>query len=176
MNARALVFLLLGIGNAFAQGFAGLGRDAEGFAVPEPGKRFVFPQDHGAHPEYRIEWWYLTANLTGPDGADYGLQWTLFRSALAPGEAEGWESPQVWFGHAAVTSSTAHFATERFARGGTGQAGVTAEPFVAWITTGRWRETVSTTCGLQRRARISPTTLRCAPKARSFSTATVATP
>ena len=133
MNARALVFLLLGIGNAFAQGFAGLGTDAEGFAVPEPGKRFVFPQDHGAHPDYRIEWWYLTANLTGPDGADYGLQWTLFRSALAPGEAEGWESPQVWFGHAAVTSSTAHFATERFARGGTGQAGVTAEPFVAWI-------------------------------------------
>ena len=133
MNARALVFLLLGIGNAFAQGFAGLGRDAEGFAVPEPGKRFAFPQDHGAHPDYRIEWWYLTANLTGRDGADYGLQWTLFRSALAPGEAEGWESPQVWFGHAAVTSSTAHFATERFARGGTGQAGVTAEPFAAWI-------------------------------------------
>ena len=133
MNARALIFLLLGVGNAFAQGFAGLGTDAEGFAVPEPGKRFEFPQDHGAHPDYRIEWWYVTANLTGPDGADYGLQWTLFRSALAPGEAEGWESPQVWFGHAAVTSATTHRATERFARGGTGQAGVTAEPFAAWI-------------------------------------------
>ncbi|RWK67942.1 MAG: iron ABC transporter permease, partial [Mesorhizobium sp.] len=46
MNARALIFLLLGVGNAFAQGFAGLGTDAEGFAVPEPGKRFEFPQDH----------------------------------------------------------------------------------------------------------------------------------
>ena len=133
MNARALIFVLLGVGNAFAQGFAGLGTDAKGFAVPEPGKPFEFPQDHGAHPYYRIEWWYLTANLTGPDGADYGLQWTLFRSALAPGEAEGWESPQVWFGHAAVTSATRHLATERFARGGTGQAGVTAEPFAAWI-------------------------------------------
>jgi predicted secreted hydrolase len=133
MNARALIFLLLGVGNAFAQGFAGLGTDAEGFAVPEPGKGFEFPQDHGAHPDYRIEWWYVTANLTGPDGADYGLQWTLFRSALAPGEAEGWESPQVWFGHAAVTNASTHLATERFARGGTGQAGVTVEPFAAWI-------------------------------------------
>lgn len=133
MNARALVFLALGVGNAFAQGFAGLGTDAEGFAVPEPGKRLVFPRDHGAHPDYRIEWWYLTANLKGPDGADYGLQWTLFRSALAPGEAGGWESPQLWFGHAAVTSAATHRATERFARGGTGQAGVTAEPFAAWI-------------------------------------------
>jgi predicted secreted hydrolase len=134
MNARALLlFVLLGVGNAFAQGFAGLGTDAGGFAVPEPGRPFAFPQDHAAHPDYRIEWWYVTANLTGPDGADYGLQWTLFRSALAPGEAEGWDSPQVWFGHAAVTSATTHLATERFARGGTGQAGVTAAPFDAWI-------------------------------------------
>jgi predicted secreted hydrolase len=134
MNVRVLIFiLLLGISNAFAQGFAGLGTAAEGFAVPAPGKQFVFPRDHGAHPDYRIEWWYVTANLTGPDGTEYGLQWTLFRSALAPGEAEGWASPQVWFGHAAVTSRSSHFATERFARGGTGQAGVTAEPFAAWI-------------------------------------------
>ena len=95
MNAKTLAFLLLSVGNSFAQGFAGLGTDADGFAVPEPGKRFEFPLDYGAHPDYRIEWWYLTANLTGPDGADYGLQWTLFRSALAPGEAEGWNSPQM---------------------------------------------------------------------------------
>jgi predicted secreted hydrolase len=133
MNVRVVIFLLLSAVNSFAQGFAGLGTDATGFAVPEPGKQFIFPEDHGAHPDYRIEWWYVTANLTGPDGAEYGLQWTLFRSALAPGEANGWKSPQVWFGHAAVTSATSHFATERFARGGTGQAGVTAQPFAAWI-------------------------------------------
>ena len=133
MNVKALAFLLLGVGNAFGPGFAGLGTDATGFAIPQQGRQLQFPQDHGAHPDYRIEWWYVTANLTGPDGADYGLQWTLFRTALAPGEGEGWESPQVWFGHAAVTSATAHLATERFARGGTGQAGVEAQPFAAWI-------------------------------------------
>lgn len=133
MNARVLAFLLLGTGGAFAQGFAGLGTDAEGFAVPQPGYAFSFPADHGPHPDFRIEWWYVTANLTGADGEEYGLQWTLFRSALAPGEAQGWQSPQIWFGHAAVSSASSHLATERFARGGTGQAGVTAAPFAAWI-------------------------------------------
>jgi predicted secreted hydrolase len=118
---------------ALAQGFAGMGTEAEGFAAPAPDPAFDFPADHGPHPDYRIEWWYLTANLEGPDGTPYGLQWTLFRSALAPFEAEGWDSPQVWFAHAAVTTPEAHYFTERFARGGIGQAGVRTDPFVARI-------------------------------------------
>ena len=133
MNARALIFAVLMPVAAWAQGFAGLGTDAEGFAVPTPDPVFDFPADHGAHPEYRIEWWYLTANLTGPDGTPYGLQWTLFRSALAPEEGAGWSAPQLWMGHAAVTTPDVHYVTERLARGGVGQAGVTAEPFSAWI-------------------------------------------
>ena len=118
---------------AQAQGFAGLGTAAEGFLVPEPGRTFQFPADHGAHPGYRIEWWYLTANLQGTDGLEYGLQWTLFRSAQAPHEGAGWDSPQLWMGHAAVTTPTAHFVAERLGRGGIGQAGVTTAPFEAWI-------------------------------------------
>ncbi|MEM9973786.1 MAG: lipocalin-like domain-containing protein [Pseudomonadota bacterium] len=118
---------------AVAQGFAGLGSDAEGFAIPKPGRGFSFPEDHGAHPEYRIEWWYVTATLTGEDGRDYGIQWTLFRTALAPESREGWDDPQVWFGHAGLTTPDRHLVGERFARGGIGQAGVEAEPFNAWI-------------------------------------------
>ena len=130
--ALVVVFALPVAG--LAQGFSGLGTTAdEGFATPAPDPVFTFPTDHGPHPDYRIEWWYLTANLTGPDGTPYGLQWTLFRSALAPGEAPGWQSPQVWFAHAAVTTPEAHHASERFARGGIGQAGVVAAPFHAWI-------------------------------------------
>ncbi|GGF44670.1 Predicted secreted hydrolase [Mameliella alba] len=133
MNARLIAFLLLWPMAALGQGFAGLGTDATGFAIPAPDPVFDFPADHGPHPDYRIEWWYVTANLAGPDGTDYGVQWTLFRSALAPGEGEGWTSPQVWFAHAAVTTPGAHHVAERFARGGIGQAGVTAQPFDAWI-------------------------------------------
>lgn len=134
MNGRFLLALLLLCPlAALAQGFSGLGTTADGFAQPRPSPVFDFPADHGPHPDYRIEWWYLTANLQASDGTPYGLQWTLFRSALAPGEAPGWQSPQVWFGHAAITTPQAHMATERFARGGIGQAGVVADPFSAWI-------------------------------------------
>ncbi len=95
--------------------------------------RSPFPPTTGPHNDFRIEWWYLTATLTGPDGTEYGAQWTLFRSAQAPYEAEGWASPQLWMGHAAVTTPDAHLVAERLARGGIGQAGVTATPFAAWI-------------------------------------------
>ncbi|SEP63378.1 Predicted secreted hydrolase [Loktanella sp. DSM 29012] len=133
MNVKALLLFLMLPFAASAQGFAGLGTDAEGFAVPQPNPQFSFPADHGAHPDYRIEWWYITANMTGPDGTPYGLQWTLFRSAMAPETRAGWNDPQLWMGHAAVTTPDAHFVTERLARGGIGQAGVTADPFAAWI-------------------------------------------
>ncbi len=135
MNVRPFVFLamLLMAAPALGQGFAGLGTAAQGFARPEPGDTLKFPADYGAHPAFRIEWWYLTANLTGPDGTDYGMQWTLFRSALAPETREGWSSPQIWMGHAAVTTPARHFVAERLARGGIGQAGVAAAPFTAWI-------------------------------------------
>lgn len=134
MNVRVcLACSCLFPGLASAQGFAGLGTAADGFALPERPAQFDFPADHGPHPEYRIEWWYLTATLSGPDGTDYGVQWTLFRSALAPRAAEGWEAPQLWMGHAGLTTPEAHYSAERLARGGIGQAGAEAAPFTAWI-------------------------------------------
>ncbi len=120
-------------GSALAQGFAGLGIGAEGFSEPQPDHALMFPRDHGPHPDYRIEWWYLTAVLEDADGRDYGVQWTLFRSALEPRTDDGWRDPQLWMGHAGLTTAGAHFSAERLARGGIGQAGVTAEPFMAWI-------------------------------------------
>lgn len=111
-----------------------------------------FPRDHGAHAGYRIEWWYLTANLKGPDGQDYGAQWTLFRSALAPHDGEGWSTPQLWMGNAAVTTKTEHFLAERMARGGIGQAGVTLDPFRAWIDD--WQISSETVAGTDEIAKI----------------------
>ena len=133
MNAKALILLCWLPVSAMAQGFAGLGTQADGFNVPKPSPTFSFPADHGPHNDYRIEWWYLTANLEAADGTPYGLQWTLFRSALAPEAGDGWTAPQLWMGHAAVTTQTGHYVSERLARGGIGQAGVVADPFDAWI-------------------------------------------
>ncbi len=129
MNARVFLLLLFPA-PAFAQGFAGLGAGADGFALPQPGVVLEFPADHGAHTGFRVEWWYLTANLNGPDGTEYGLQWTLFRTELAPG------LNPVWMGHAAVTTPTRHLVAERLAHV-PGQAGVSADPFEAWID--EWR-------------------------------------
>lgn len=126
----AALFMALLCIKAAAQGFAGLGQTTDGFALPDPETRFSYPADHGPHPEFRIEWWYVTANLKGPDGAPYGIQWTLFRNALKPGGAE---QDQAWMAHAAVSAPDGHRFAERFARGASGQAGVRADPFEAFI-------------------------------------------
>jgi predicted secreted hydrolase len=117
-----------------AQAFAGLSEDAADYARVEPGRVFSFPADHGPHPDFRIEWWYVTANLKDSSGTPFGVQWTLFRQALAPGaQQEGWANQQIWMAHAAVTRADTHRFSQTYARGGVGQAGVTAEPFAAWI-------------------------------------------
>ncbi|SFH14237.1 lipocalin-like domain-containing protein [Pseudomonas sp. NFACC45] len=116
------------------KGFAGLGEQVGAFMPVVPGRVFSFPADHGVHEGFRIEWWYVTANLKDAEGRDYGVQWTLFRSALnAAPQASGWRNQTIWLGHAAVTSSAVHHAAERYARGGVGQAGVQTSPFDAWI-------------------------------------------
>ena len=132
--AGSLALLGLGGQQALAQGFAGLADNADGFAPVVPGKTFAFPADHGPHPDFRVEWWYVTANLRDAAGAACGVQWTLFRQATKPGaELEGWANQQLWMGHAAITRAGTHRTSETFARGGVGQAGVEAKPFRAWI-------------------------------------------
>ncbi|MBI5131896.1 MAG: iron ABC transporter permease [Rhodopseudomonas palustris] len=132
--AGGLLALGLGGPRALAQGFAGLGSDAGHFAPVVPGRVLTFPADHGPHPDFRIEWWYLTANLKDADGKAYGVQWTLFRQAMTPGpQRDGWANQQIWMAHAALTSAETHRYAEKFSRGGIGQAGVTAAPFRAVI-------------------------------------------
>jgi predicted secreted hydrolase len=61
----------------------------DGFRVPQPGAPLELPRAHASHPDYRIEWWYLTGHLHASDGRRFGYQATFFRSALKPpGEPE----------------------------------------------------------------------------------------
>jgi predicted secreted hydrolase len=134
MNARVVAFLAGFLpALAQAQGFSGMGAEAPGFEAPKRGAPIVFPKDHGPHPTFRTEWWYVTANLHGADGKDYGVQWTLFRHALEPGAATGWDNRTVYMAHAAATSADAHLFAQTAARGGIGQAGIEASPFRAFI-------------------------------------------
>lgn len=53
----------------------------DGFAIPQKGRVFEFPKDHGSHEGFRTEWWYLTGHLDGADGRRFGFQVTFFRQA-----------------------------------------------------------------------------------------------
>jgi predicted secreted hydrolase len=138
MNARLLIFagltMLLTSSPLLAQGFAGLGSGGKGFKDVTPDISIEFPRDFGKHPGFRIEWWYVTANLEATDGRKFGVQWTLFRQAATPNPfTEGWSSGEFWMGHAAITSKDQHLFAEKLARGGVGQSDVELEPFNAWI-------------------------------------------
>ena len=122
---------------------AALGGGAgEGFAKAEAPMPLRFPQDHGAHPMFRSEWWYVNAVLRSAGGREFGVQFTLFRQGLEPRReqpvatgADAWRSGQVFMGHIALSDLGAqrHWHAERATRGHPALAGVTAAPFAAHI-------------------------------------------
>jgi predicted secreted hydrolase len=63
-----------------------------------------FPRDEGAHPDYRIEWWYVTGWVEDEAGAPLGFQVTFFRVRPGLGESNPsrFAPSQILFGHAAV--------------------------------------------------------------------------
>lgn len=66
-----------------------------------PGYRLTFPRDHGAHPDFRIEWWYVTGWLEDR----LGFQITFFR-ARPPQESDNPSSfnpKQILLAHAALS-------------------------------------------------------------------------
>jgi predicted secreted hydrolase len=52
------------------------------FPLVTPDYRLQFPRDHGAHPDFRQEWWYVTGWLKTERGQDLGFQVTFFRTRL----------------------------------------------------------------------------------------------
>ncbi|MEM9386233.1 MAG: lipocalin-like domain-containing protein [Pseudomonadota bacterium] len=101
-----------------------------------------FPRDHGAHPNYRQEWWYFTGNLRTAQGRRFGYQATIFRFALGTGgdtakgeSASAWRTGQLYMAHLAVSDIEAgrFTAADRFARGALGLAGAESEPLKVWV-------------------------------------------
>jgi predicted secreted hydrolase len=116
------------------------GEAGDGFARATEPRPFVFPADHGSHPEFRTEWWYFTGNLATPRGRHFGFELTFFRYALAPETppregTSAWRARQVWMAHFAITDTDGgrFIARERLARGALELAGATAEPLRVWV-------------------------------------------
>ncbi|MGI9947067.1 lipocalin-like domain-containing protein [Vibrio hyugaensis] len=108
------------------------------------GVELTFPADHQAHPNFRHEWWYLTANLIDEDGNPLGVQWTQFRFAAAPPTAEDdvkktdWQTQQIYMAHSAVTTTDKHYADEKWSRDQASLAGVDTSPFRVYLDDWQW--------------------------------------
>jgi predicted secreted hydrolase len=125
-----------------------LGSDDKGSYSKATGPRtFRFPADHGPHPGFRNEWWYLTGNLNGEQGQRFGFELTFFRFALSPGVAgatprnaepqpvSNWRTNEVFIAHFVVTDekNQQFHVAQRFSRGALGLAGAQGSPFKVWV-------------------------------------------
>ena len=118
--------------------------DRQAFAYAIEPRTFTFPADHGPHPEFRNEWWYVTGNLESDSGRRFGYELTIFRFSLQPEPVDSesaWRTGQIYIGHLAVSDPDGNrFLTdERYARGALGLAGAEASPFQVWL--GDWQMT-----------------------------------
>ncbi len=110
---------------------SGLGGDASGFKRACGPRDFNFPADHGPHPEYRNEWWYITGNVENSSNEKYGFHVTFFRIASTPVTTQKstskWSANEFYMGHFAITAANKQKIKyfERFGRAAAGLAGAT---------------------------------------------------
>ena len=97
------------------------------YPVVQPGIVLRFPADHGAHPQFRTEWWYVTGWLRTASGQDLGFQVTFFRSRPQgnEGNPSRFTARQLMFAHAALSDAATGqlLHGQRAARAGFGLAG-----------------------------------------------------
>ena len=77
---------------------------ADGYPAVAPGYALQFPRDHGAHPSFRTEWWYVTGWLEEDGARPLGFQVTFFRNRprIAEDSPSAFAPRQLLFAHAAL--------------------------------------------------------------------------
>ncbi|MDO8681850.1 MAG: lipocalin-like domain-containing protein [Acidobacteriota bacterium] len=100
------------------------------------GYAFEFPRDHASHPDYKIEWWYYTGNVSAKDGRRFGYQVTFFRVGVdaAPTNPSRWAIRDLFMTHLAVSDPKGgrYRYSEKLTRGGPGLAGADVERYHVW--------------------------------------------
>ena len=112
--------------------------DNDGFKKALTPQEFVFPKDHGSHPDFKTEWWYVTGNLETKAQRKFGFQITFFRWGISPDKPQSesqWATNQIYMAHFAITDTENkhHYAFERFSREALKLAGSQAHPFKVWL-------------------------------------------
>jgi len=115
----------------------GLSVAESGYARVVPGRALIFERDHGSHPEFRNEWWYVTGWVADPDRNLFGLQVTFFRNRpmIAENNPSAFAPRQLMFAHAALTDSRRRrfYHDQRAARMAFALAGADEGSTRAWI-------------------------------------------
>ncbi len=110
---------------------------ATGFSQVQHVREFQFPADHGPHPMFQTEWWYLNSVVESHEGREFAVQFTLFRIGTKPVSVinNSWRSGQMYMGHVALSDITneRHDEFERLVRGHPALSGVVDDPFRAWV-------------------------------------------
>jgi predicted secreted hydrolase len=133
-----IVLLAVSIAHAAVADLDVLRGNPAGFARAVEPRAFEFPRDHGPHPDFRTEWWYVTGNLDSDTGERFGFELTIFRVGLLPPSVltsvgSAWRTREIYAAHFAITDVARKrfkFA-EQYSRGALGLAG--AEPFHVWL-------------------------------------------
>ena len=109
------------------------------FRVATEGYQYSFPRDHGAHEEFRTEWWYYTGQLTAKNGRPFGYQLTFFRRGMPRDQVKTlpsqWAVTQLYLAHFAVSdlSKDRFDYAEKISRAGLGKAGAARDRLHVWI-------------------------------------------
>ncbi|UAB72505.1 carotenoid 1,2-hydratase [Vibrio sp. SCSIO 43132] len=142
-SISVVLLFLMGCEDKPQQGMGSwLGEQNHQFAEVTEGVEIKLPDDHRAHPDFRLEWWYFTANLEDNLGNPLGIQWTQFRIAVSPleqAEKSSWSSNQIYMAHSAVTTSDSHLADEKWSRGHSQLSGVEATPLRVFLDDWQWK-------------------------------------
>ena len=109
---------------------------AQSWKEAAAGYSFSFPRDHASHPDYKLEWWYYTGNVSAVDGRRFGFQVTFFRVGVdnAPANPSRWAVRDLFMTHLAVSDvkGQRYRYAERLSRGGPGLAGAAADRYQVW--------------------------------------------
>jgi predicted secreted hydrolase len=70
-----------------------------------PGYALEFPRDYGSHPQFGVEWWYVTGSLETREHERLGFQITFFRSrqAVADDNPSAFAPRQLLIAHCAIS-------------------------------------------------------------------------
>ncbi|MCX7718660.1 MAG: hypothetical protein N2111_09720 [Candidatus Sumerlaeaceae bacterium] len=136
-TVRLAILFLIVVSNATAAVSDCATTNSAGFCTAERPRTWVFPRDHGAHPGYQTEWWYITGNVADASGRPFGFQFTIFRREITTsteGRRSSWAVRDIFLAHAAVSDieDRRFHHTEAARRPVAGTAGASTETLKIW--------------------------------------------